>query len=104
MTAMGIGHKQILKHHVLKLIATDKEFYEVPGLYAKNARKAFVNSRGEIKLNMRNIDFGSMVLEPEMEFAVKVEEDRITLVPLGSDGGAEEASEPLPAAEADQFA
>ena len=23
MTAMGISHKQILKHHVLKLIATD---------------------------------------------------------------------------------
>ena len=26
MLAMGISHKQILKHHILKLIATDKEF------------------------------------------------------------------------------
>ena len=57
MLAMDIGHKQILKHHVLKLIATDKEFYEVPGLYDKNRRKAFVNSRGEIRMRMPNIDF-----------------------------------------------
>ena len=56
MLAMGISHKQILKHHILKLIATDKEFYEVPGLYDKNRRKAFVNSRGEIRLRMPNID------------------------------------------------
>src|SRR5574344_107621 len=77
MLAMDIGHKQILKHHVLKLIATDKEFYEVPGLYDKNRRKAFVNSRGEIRLRMSNIDFKGMPLTPEAEFDVVVEDNKI---------------------------
>ena len=76
MLAMDIGHKQILKHHVLKLIATDKEFYEVPGLYDKNRRKAFVNSRGEIRLRMTNIDFKGMPLKPETEFDVVVEDNK----------------------------
>ena len=80
MLAMDIGHKQILKHHVLKLIATDKEFYEVPGLYDKNRRKAFVNSRGEIRLRMLNIDFKGMSLEPDTEFDVVVEDDKIILI------------------------
>jgi len=80
MLAMDIGHKQILKHHVLKLIATDKEFYEVPGLYDKNRRKAFVNSRGEIRLRMPNIDFKGMSLEPDTEFDVVVEDDKIILI------------------------
>ena len=83
MTAMGISHKQILKHHVLKLIATDKDFYEVPGLYDRNRRKAFVNSRGEIRLRMSNIDFKGMPLKPETEFDVIVEDNKIILIHLG---------------------
>lgn len=83
MLAMEIGHKQILKHHVLKLIATDKEFYEVPGLYDKNRRKAFVNSRGEIRLRMPNIDFKGMPLKPDTEFDVLVEGNKITLIRIG---------------------
>ena len=83
MMAMGISHKQILKHHILKLIATDKEFYEVPGLYDKNRRKAFVNGRGEIRLRMPNIDFKGMPLKPETEFDVIVEGSRVILIHLG---------------------
>ncbi len=83
MTAMGISHKQILKHHVLKLIATDKDFYEVPGLYDRNRRKAFVNSRGEIRLRMSNIDFKGMPLTPEAEFEVTVEGNKVILTHLG---------------------
>ena len=79
MTAMGISHKQILKHHVLKLIATDKDFYEVPGLYDRNRRKAFVNSRGEIRLRMSNIDFKGMPLKPETEFDVIVVGSKVIL-------------------------
>ena len=85
MIAMGICHKQILKHHVLKLIATDKEFYEVPGLYDKNRRKAFVSSRGEIRLRMSNIDFKGMPLEPDTEFDVIVEDNKITLIRIGAE-------------------
>ncbi len=99
MLAMDIGHKQILKHHILKLIATDKEFYEVPGLYDKNRRKAFVNARGEIRLRMTNIDFKGMPLKPETEFDVIVEGNRIILIHLGletkpvSPDGSDELSE-----------
>ena len=99
MLAMGISHKQILKHHILKLIATDKEFYEVPGLYDKNRRKAFVNSRGEIRLRMPNIDFKGMPLKPETEFDVIVEGSRVILIHLGletkpvSPDGSDELSE-----------
>ena len=85
MVAMEIGHKQILKHHILKLIATDKTYYEVPGLYEKNNRKAFVNSRGEIRFRMNNIDFGDMGLTPETEFDVTVEGNQIILTNLSMD-------------------
>ena len=67
----------------MKLIATDKEFYEVPGLYDKNRRKAFVSSRGEIRLRMPNIDFKGMPLKPETEFDVIVEGSRVILIHLG---------------------
>ena len=82
MEAMGIGHKQILKHHLMKLCATDKTFYEVPGLYERNNRKAFVNAQGEIRIKQRLIDFGSMVLTPETEFDVVVEGNKIILINL----------------------
>ena len=82
MEAMGINHKQILKHHLMKLCATDKTFYEVPGLYERNNRKAFVNAQGEIRIKQRLVDFGSMVLTPETEFDVVVEGNRIILINL----------------------
>ena len=82
MEAMGIGHKQILKHHLMKLCATDKTFYEVPGLYERNNRKAFVNAQGEIRIKQRLVDFGNMVLTPETEFDVVVEGNKIVLINL----------------------
>ena len=82
MEAMGINHKQILKHHLMKLCATDKTFYEIPGLYERNNRKAFVNAQGEIRIKQRLIDFGNMVLTPETEFDVVVEGNRIILINL----------------------
>ena len=82
MEAMGINHKQILKHHLMKLCATDKTFYEVPGLYERNNRKAFVNAQGEIRIKQRLVDFGSMVLTPETEFDVVVEGNKIILINL----------------------
>ena len=82
MEAMGINHKQILKHHLMKLCATDKTFYEIPGLYERNNRKAFVNAQGEIRIKQRLVDFGNMVLTPETEFDVVVEGNRIILINL----------------------
>ena len=39
MLAMSIGHKQILKHHILKLIATDKEFMKYRGCMTRTAAR-----------------------------------------------------------------
>ena len=80
MEAMAISHKQILKHHVLKLCASDHQYYEVPGLYGQNTRKAFVNSRGEIKIRNNLVNFNGLALEPEKtEFDVCVEGNQIIL-------------------------
>lgn len=80
MSIMGIGHSQILKHHVLKLCATDHTYYDVVGLYGQNTRKAYVNSRGEIKIKEKMIDFKDLKLEPEKtEFDVEVVDGKIIL-------------------------
>ncbi len=80
MDVMGIGHKQILKHHVLKLCASDHTYYDVPGLYGQNTRKAYVNSRGEIKIKEKMVDFNGLVLEPDKtEFDVEVVDNKIIL-------------------------
>ena len=82
MDALGIVHKQQLKHHLMRLCTTDRAFYEIPGLYERNNRKAFVTNSGELKLRMKNIDFGDMVLKPDMEFDVTVQGNQIILTNL----------------------
>ena len=82
MDALGITHKQQLKHHLMRLCTTDRAFYEIPGLYERNNRKAFVTNSGELKLRMKNIDFGNMVLKPDMEFDVTVQGNQIILTNL----------------------
>ena len=80
MSIMGIGHSQILKHHVLKLCATDHTYYDVVGLYGQRTRKAYVNSRGEIKIKEKMIDLKGLVLEPDKtEFDVEVVDNKIIL-------------------------
>ncbi len=80
MSIMGIGHSQILKDDVLKLCATDHTYYDVVGLYGQNARKAYVNSRGEIKIKEKMIDFKDLNLEPDKtEFDVEVVDGKIIL-------------------------
>lgn len=79
MAELGLTHMQVLKHHLLKLCATDQKYYEIPGLYQRNNRKAFVNAKGEIKLRMANIDFGGNTFPPETEFDVQVTSNQIIL-------------------------
>lgn len=97
MEALNISHTQVLKHHLLKLCATDQKYYEIPGLYNRNSRKAFVNAKGEIKLNMKNIDFGDVVFKPETEFDVTVSATQVILTVSNQENsrvrGAEETSE-----------
>lgn len=82
MAEMGITHKQVLKHHIFRLIDTDGCYYKVPGLSDQNLRKAFINSKGELRLRMGNIDFGNMPLTPDTEFDVEVIGNQIVLTNL----------------------
>ena len=79
MAEFGLTHSQVLKHHLLKLCTTDQKYYEIPGLYQRRSRKAFVNAKGEIKLNMSNIDFNGITFPPETEFDVIVTNNQIVL-------------------------
>lgn len=79
MSELNIVHSQVLKHHLLKLCTTDQKYYEIPGLYQRNNRKAFVNAKGEIKLRMSNIDFKGITFPPETEFDVEVLPNQIIL-------------------------
>ncbi len=75
MSVMDINHKQILKHHLLKLCAMDNCFYDIIGLYGQNTRKAYVNAKGSIMIKNNMVDFKSLILEPEKTvFDVEVDD------------------------------
>ena len=75
MSIMNISHKQILKHHLMKLISLDSQYYEIVGLYGQNNRKAYVNSKGVIVIKNNMIDFGDLNLIPEVtQFDVEVDD------------------------------
>lgn len=82
MQELGLKHKQVLKHYLLKLISIDKVFYEITGLYERNNRKCYVNSKGQILFKMNNIDFKKQILRPDIEFHVKVDGAKIILTNL----------------------
>ncbi|MBR4606811.1 MAG: hypothetical protein IKO41_11385 [Lachnospiraceae bacterium] len=82
---LNIKHLQVLKSHVLKLIHSRKIFIDVPGLFMKSSKQAYVNKNGEIKICMNNIDLKGIELIPNLtEFSVFVEGDRIILEKAGS--------------------
>ena len=82
MEKMDIVHKQVLKHWLLRLSTTDRTDYEIPGLYDVNQRQAFVNSKGEIRFHMKNINFSDMELKPDDEFEVVVKNNQIILTKI----------------------
>ncbi len=82
MEELGLKHKQVLKHYLLKLISLDKVFYEITGLYERNNRKCYVNSKGQILFKMNNIDFKDQILRPDIEFHVRVDGAKIILTNL----------------------
>ena len=75
MEIMKISHKQILKHHLMKLCTMDGCFYDIIGLYGQQTRKAYVNAKGSIMIKNHMVDFKSLVLEPDKtEFEVEVDD------------------------------
>lgn len=82
MEAFNLKHKQVLKHYHSKLIAIDRVFYEITGLYERSNRKCYVNSKGHIVFKMNLIDFRGMDLRPDVEFDVEVVGNKIILTNL----------------------
>ena len=79
MERLGVRHKQTLKQYVLRLISDDRAFYEVKGLYLKSSAHPRVNAKGELKLILRNLDLGDLIVAAGDEFAVTAEDNRIIL-------------------------
>ena len=79
MEKLGIKHKQTLKQFILKLMSDDRTYYEVRGLYLKSSTRPKVNAKMDIKISLRDIDFGDIEIAPGDEFSVSVEEDRLVL-------------------------
>ncbi len=79
MHMLGIKHKQTLKQYILKLISSDKQYYEIPGLYMHSSSKAKVSKYGTIRLILKNYDLGDIELKENDEFSVYAEENRIIL-------------------------
>lgn len=82
MQAFNLKHKQVLKHYHSKLIAMDRVFYEITGLYERSNRKCYVNAKGNIVFKMNLIDFNGMDLRPDVEFDVEVIGNKIILTNL----------------------
>ena len=81
MELLQISHKQILKHHVMRLCSMDSCYYEVIGLFGQNSRKAYVNAKGIITLKNNMIDFGNLELIPDVtQFDVEVDEENHRII------------------------
>ena len=77
---LNIKHLQVLKAHVMRLMNSRKIFIEVPGLFLKSTKQAWVNKNGEVKICMKAVDFSKMELVPNLtEFSVIVNADEIIL-------------------------
>ena len=77
---LNIKHLQVLKAHVMRLMNSRKIFIEVPVLFLKSTKQAWVNKNGEVKICMKAVDFSKMELVPNLtEFSVIVNADEIIL-------------------------
>lgn len=79
MERMGIAHKTVLKHYVLRLISDDRTYYDVKGLYLKSSCRPYVNKKGEVRFNVNKLDLGDLELKEGDEFAITAEDGKIIL-------------------------
>ena len=76
---LGIVSKQSLRQHVLKLINTDRKFYEVPGLYVRNLKRPMINFKGEVRLTKKMLDFPGSTYQHNDQFEIEVDNERIVM-------------------------
>lgn len=93
---LGIVSKQSLRQHVLKLISTDRKFYEIPGLYVRNLKRPMINFKGEIRLTKKMLDFPGSTYQHNDQFEVEVDNEKIILTRITDQSGETlEPSEPV---------
>ena len=82
MERVGILHKQTLRKHLLRLMAEDKTFYDIEGLFLRGSNLPKVNPKGRLTLNLRGVIIAGQEVQEGDLFQVRVEEDRI-VIPRG---------------------
>lgn len=93
---LGIVSKQSLRQHVLKLINTDRKFYEVPGLYVRNLKRPMINFKGEVRLTKKMLDFPGSTYQHNDQFEIEVDNERIVLTRIVDQmDETQEPSEPI---------
>ena len=80
MDEFGINQTKYLKTWILNLSNIDKIWYEVPGLFNLKSRQAYVDQKGQIKILMKNIDFKNLILKPDDEFLVEVDDEENKII------------------------
>ena len=79
MERVGILHKQTLRKHLLRLMAEDKTFYDIEGLFLRGSNLPKVNPKGRLTINLRGVIIAGQEVADGDIFQVRVEEDRIIL-------------------------
>ena len=79
MERIGILHRQTLRKHLLRLMAEDKTFYDIEGLFLRGSNLPKVNPKGRLTLNLRGMVIAGQEVADGDIFQVRVEEERIVL-------------------------
>lgn len=82
MSVLGIVSKQSLRQHVMRLCNEDQKFYQVKGLYVRNASKPHVNSKGDVKISKKMLAFPDSTYYPGDQFDISVDNEKIILTRL----------------------
>lgn len=76
---LGVRNKQTLRKHLLRLMAEDKTFYEVEGLFLRGYSQPKVNPKGRLTLNLRGVVIAGQQVQDGDLFQVRLEENQIVL-------------------------
>lgn len=79
MERLGVLHRSTLRKHLHRLMAEDKAFYDIEGLFLRGSSMPKVNPKGRLTLNLRGMVIAGQEVQEGDLFQVRVEEDRIVL-------------------------
>lgn len=79
MERLGVLHRSTLRKHLHRLMAEDKTFYDIEGLFLRGSSMPKVNQKGRLTINLRGVIVAGQEVQDGDLFQVRVEEDRIIL-------------------------